>query len=786
MLLAMSILTCGAAHSVRADNVTSVPEHAAEFLANNCHDCHQGDEPEAGLDLEQLSFDLDNHDSVSRWVRILDRVRDGEMPPPDYNTLEPVAKTQFLEHIGQPIRDHQHAQQKAVGRVLARRLTRKQIERSHHDLLGIDIPLAEYLPEESRQGRYSTVADGQAMSHFQMQAHLAVVDRALDEAFRRALSAKDEFRREFDARGMARRNPKRRCREPEMRQGQAVIWNGGVTFYGRIPAAAAPRDGWYRFALTVSALKSPAEGGVWSSIHTGLCVSSAPLLTHIASFEATPEPRTIEFEAWLPKDHMLEIRPADATLKRGRFAGGQIGTGEGEPQDIPGIAFDRLTMQRIHREPRNAVRQRLFGDLKFNKRQPISDTPENDVERMLLAFAERAFRRPVEREAIQQYIEAAHSRLADSDDIVATLRFGYRAILCSPRFLYFNEQPGPLDSHELATRLSYFLTGSCPDAALRSLADSGELKDEEVLHAEIDRLLSNQPNDRSFVRDFAAEWLDLEKLNETVPDRKLYPDFDPVVSKSMLNETHAYLDHLLAENQSVLRLIASDFTFLNNRLARYYDIENVDGDALQLVKLPPESARGGLLTHGSILKITANGTNTSPVLRGVWISERLLGIPIPPPPENVPAIEPDIRGATTIREQLELHRSDDACASCHRKIDPSGFALENFDAAGQWREFYGKPKGKKGRSRLKIDASYHWLDGEEFRDVRDFRQLVAADCRRIARNVVENMLVYGSGGPVQFSDREAVEAIVDRVADDNFGFRSIVHAVATSAVFMSK
>ena len=477
--------------------------------------------------------------------------------------------------------------------------------------------------------------------------------------------------------------PRDAAANQKMRQGQAVIWNGGVTFYGRIPAAAAPRDGWYRFALTVSALKSPDEGGVWSSIHTG---------TLRFQRSATDAHRVFRSNARTAHDRIRSVAAERS------YAGDSPGGCDAQTRQIrrrtdwEPVKANRRTFPE---SPRNVVRQRLFGDLKFNKRQPISDTPEDDVERMLLAFAERAFRRPVEREAIQQYIEAAHSRLAAGDDIVATLRFGYRAILCSPRFLYFNEQPGPLDAHELATRLSYFLTGSCPDAALRSLADSGELKDEEVLHAEIDRLLSNQPNDRSFVRDFAAEWLDLEKLNETVPDRKLYPDFDPVVSKSMLNETHAYLDHLLAENQSVLRLIASDFTFLNNRLARYYDIENVDGDALQLVKLPPESARGGLLTHGSILKITANGTNTSPVLRGVWISERLLGIPIPPPPENVPAIEPDIRGATTIREQLELHRSDEACASCHRKIDPSGFALENFDAADNGASFTASPRAKR-------------------------------------------------------------------------------------------
>ena len=223
------------------------------------------------------------------------------MPPADYSVPREDESAEFLHAVGDRIRAYETEQGQRLGRVRGRRLTRTQVERSLHDLLGIDVPLADQLPEESRIHHYSTVADGQAMSHFQLQSHLAVVDIALDEAFRRALTPCDTYEREFDARGLARRNPNRRCREPEMRNGKAVIWNGGVIFYGRIPATKAPEDGWYRFTLKVSALKPPENAGVWSTIRTGLCVSSAPLLTHVASFEATNDPKKIEFEAWLPK-----------------------------------------------------------------------------------------------------------------------------------------------------------------------------------------------------------------------------------------------------------------------------------------------------------------------------------------------------------------------------------------------------------------------------------------------------------------------------------------------------
>ena len=783
LLICLYPFNMGTAETVR-------PAAIHEFLAAQCFDCHQGEEAEASLDLEQLEFDLQDPQRKQRWLRIHDRVRDGEMPPPDYGSPNQDDTKAFLKAIGGRIRNCEIDKAKKLGRVRGRRLTRKQVERSLQDLLGIDIPLADQLPQESRSSRFTTVADDQVMSHFQLQSHLAVVDLALDEAFRRAMTPEDLYERDFDANGLARTNPRRRCREPEMRNGQAVIWNGGVIFYGRLPVTKAPEDGWYRFALTASAVKSPKDGGVWSTIRTGLCVSSAPLLKHVTSFEATDEPKTIEFEAWLPKGHMLEIRPGDATLKKGRFKGGQIGTGEGEPQEIPGIAFDRLTMTRFQRGVHDEeVRRLVFGDVRieYDGETPVkvaTDSPMVDAERLMLEFARRAYRRPVDRAIVAPYVDIVRASLERGTTFENALRLGYRAILCSPRFLYLTESPGPLDHHEVAARLSYFLTGSTPDEKLWRLADSESLLDPKTLRSETERLLSQEDGKR-FIADFAAEWLDLEKLRASTPDRKRFREFDPVVELSMLEETLAFLQTLLNDNQHVGRLIDSDFTFLNSRLARYYDIEGVQGDELRRVNLPPQSHRGGVLTHGSILKVTANGSNTSPVLRGVWVSERLLGIPIPPPPSSVPAIEPDIRGATTIREQLAKHRSDVACASCHTKIDPAGFALENFDAAGQWRDTYRTKSGGE-ESRIAIDASYDLPDGRHFQDVSEFRKLVAAAPRQLAANVVSNLIVYATGGPINFSDREVVDSIVDRVAVDNFGLRSMVHAVVSSPIFLNK
>ncbi|MBI1247890.1 DUF1592 domain-containing protein [bacterium] len=763
------------------------------FLENNCYDCHQGDSADASLDLEKLSFDLGQADNLQRWVRIYDRVRDGEMPPKDYDAPDPQEKNEFLSAAYQGLTHFQIAVYNKYGRVRGRRLTRKQIEHSLQDLLGIDIPLLQYLPEEMKTDGFTTVASGQGMSHFQLQAHLETVDVALDEALRRALSPEDNYQRDFDAEGVARTNPKRRCREPEMRQGKAVIWSSGLIYYGRIPATTAREDGWFDFEVTVSGLKLPKTGGVWSTVRTGPCVSSAPLLTSVTTFEAMEKPKTVKFRTWLPKGHMLEIRPGDGSLKKGRFAGGQVGAGEGEPQNLPGIAFDRITMKQVHLNgDDNRIRELLFGDLKVepekDKRKPwkvISKNPKADAERLLVRFASRAFRRPVTSDEIRPYLNEVNAALDSKAEFVDALRLGYRALLCSPRFLYFVEEPGKLDHYEVATRLSYFLTGSCPDEQLMQLAAAGKLHDPIILKQQARRLLEGENGDR-FIHDFAAQWIELDQIDFTDPDPRLYREFDPIVEQAMLDETETYLQTMLKENMHVSKLIESDFTFLNSRLARYYHVDGIDGDTLRKVNVKPDSHRGGLLTQGSILKVTANGSNTSPVVRGVWVSERLLGVEVPPPPSNVPAVEPDIRGAKTIREQLAKHRSQGECAACHSKIDPPGFALENFDPAGQWRDNYPQVSGRNVKKGLPIDASYDLPSGKRFRDVAGFQKIVTEYPHRLAANLARHLLIYGTGAGIDFVDRAQIEEIANKSAADQFGFRSIIEEVVVSDLFLIK
>jgi hypothetical protein len=372
--------------------------------------------------------------------------------------------------------------------------------------------------------------------------------------------------------------------------------------------------------------------------------------------------------------------------------------------------------------------------------------------------------------------------------------------LSSPGFLYFNEQPGKLTDNALAERLSYFLWNSAPDAELRKSASRGELHKPGVLRTQTERLL-NDKRAKRFVSNFCNYWLDLRLIEGTSPDTELYPDYqlDDLLVESMIDETRAFFAELIQRNAGVTNVVASDFAMLNERLAAHYGIEGVAGVDLRPVFLQRDSLRGGFLTQASVLKVTANGTTTSPVKRGAWIMTRLLGKPPAPPPPSVPALEPDTRGATTIREQLARHRSQESCAACHRTIDPAGFALECFDVMGGWRDRYrviggGEPVKGSGHNGIlfhfgngPIAETYgEWIDRKKFSDVRELRKLMLGDEEQLARNLVQQLTIYATGAPMQFSDRPQVAKILARTRKQGYGVRALIHEIIQSDMFLNK
>jgi hypothetical protein len=473
---------------------------------------------------------------------------------------------------------------------------------------------------------------------------------------------------------------------------------------------------------------------------------------------------------------------------------GDLPIGEFKPAENPKV---RAPKRKLDRQEMGAGR---------NKPDPVkgiwtvsSEQPLVDADRLLAKFLQRAFRRPVDAETRKKYVARVAQRLEAGDCFETAMRWAYRAALCSPDFLYHVEPTGSLDDHALACRLSYFFWRSVPDERLTKLADAGKLRQAGTLDAEVERLLKD-PKSQRFVEDFLGQWLKLRQIAANDPDRKLYPEFNPYLQDSMVAETRAYFRELLDKDLGAGYLVKSDFAMLNEKLAVHYGILGVSGSQIRRVALPADSPRGPFLTQAAILKITANGTTTSPVPRGAFVMDRLLGQPPEPPPPNIPAIEPDVRGAKTIREQLDKHRTLTACAACHAKIDPPGFALESFDVIGGARTRYRSigagdpaPRGsidpfigisfKLGPA---VDASGEMPDGRKFSGIKEFQDLIAADRDRLLTNLARQFAVYGTGRDVSFADREQIAAIVAGTQKQGGGIRTLIHELIRSRLFQTR
>ena len=392
----------------------------------------------------------------------------------------------------------------------------------------------------------------------------------------------------------------------------------------------------------------------------------------------------------------------------------------------------------------------LSGIYNANNMQPLrahvfaeSQNPAEDADHLLMNFLKRAYRGPVSKAEHDRFLSLILEALDVGHSFTESMIAGYTAVLASPGFIYHQAIEGQLDSYALAERLSYFLWNSAPNDELLKLAANGRILKSSTFNRQVERMLDD-PRSRRFVDAFLNYWLDLKNMEDSSPDLELYPEYqlDDALTESMVEETQLYFRKLVKDNLGVSYLIDADFVMVNERLATLYGIEGVRGADFRPVELSDDSPRGGLMTQASVLKVTANGTTSSPVTRGAWIMERILGIHIPPPPPSVQAIESDIRGAKTIREQLALHRSQESCNVCHVKIDPAGFALENFDVMGGWRDYYRTTSQGEGeqvqgvghngyafkyRKGLPVDATGQLPDGRSFHDIRELKEHLLTD-----------------------------------------------------------
>jgi hypothetical protein len=873
------------------------------FAERYCAACHNDVDKEAGLDLAALEFKPTDAENLRKWVRILDRVAEHEMPPKEKRQPAGDEIAALVRELGGGIAAHERAVTAQEGRATGRRLNGYEYENTLRDLLGAPwLQVRGQFPEDGEAHRFNKIGDALDVSHVHMARYMAAADYAIRQVLsvkfvqpptttvrhyardQRTLTSKftgsifnsSPDRMTFPVIGLNTPQPDVRwlrepltvgAANPELREQEAIGWvssNYVTGFTYRWDGFRAPVAGRYRIRFSGYTLWVPPGGitmrfsgendkkgtprppnpnvGDYDRVQPGrrhepitAYTRNGVMNRRVGAFDLTPEPGVYDLgEVWLLANETLV--PDASRLYRSRpnnFRNPLM-----TPEGAPAVAFRWMEVEGpIYDEATLAGYRLLFGDLPLRRLakgksggvtipviadgdrreggrnagqrlvpleevavEVVSTNPRQDAARLLQAFVARAYRRPVGAGDVPRFLALFDDRIQAGLSFTEAMLATYTAVLASPGFVFLDERPGPLAGHALATRLALFLWNSEPDAALRAAAAAGRLQDAAGLRAETERMLRD-PKARRFVEAFLDYWVDLRKIEDTTPSTTLYNDYylDDALVEAAVLETQMFFADLLERDLPARNLIQSDFTFLNERLAVHYGIEGVTGSALRRVALPRDSVRGGLLTQASVLKVTANGTTTSPVLRGKWIVERILGLEIPPPPP-VPAVEPDIRGAVTIRQQLDKHRADPSCASCHVKIDPPGFALESFDVMGAWRDRYRgvdekkpavKGLGKNGQPfefhhGLPVDAAGQLPDGRPFAEVREFKRLVAANDEQVARALARQLVVYGTGAPVRFSDRAAVDRIVAAAQPGGYGVRALVHAVVQSPLFREK
>lgn len=863
ILLRFTVLLSTACVAIQAAEPLHAQELPLTFVNKHCVDCHNATTSEGGFRADLLSKNLADSAGHLAWSRVLARVQSGEMPPPQDAERPTDAEVRTaLTALKTALHDEARSRHGDAGRVRVRRLNRLEYENTVRDLLGIETSLRDLLPEDDVRDGFSNQSAALSISPVHIQQYMAAADRALEAASVRQAQPETKshrfaFNHEVEKPWSAYAHNRLQCNL----HGENLHFF--LDTHIEVPVAlrqfeALTRDtpGKYRIRVTTESQDTNNGEDLIYSVWVAAGGKRKELLGH---FDAKHQQASVvELTRSFERGETIIIAPY--RMAKVRIDAGYSVYLPDKPEKIP-KGWHRINNPNppiatvgpaivvkpvevtgpLHDSLPPAGHRLLYGDdaelapaaeIAKSSRVPDAilrpikayrqlkdpltvrvpaDKQEVAIRTALTKFVSRAFRRPATDAEVELYHAIARERLDKGECLEVALNAAHRAVLCSPEFLFLVEQGPKLNSHELAARLSYFLWRTAPDDHLRTLADQGELTRPEILRQEATRLIAS-PRFEAFVHDFLAQWLNLREINATTPDRDLFPEYfesigdgrqDVLLHESLVGETRAYFSDLVERDLSATMLVSAPHAFLNQRLAEHYDLPAVRGATLQRVNLPADSVRGGLLTQGSILKVTANGANTSPVLRGAWLLERIVGTPSPPPPPNAGGIEPDTRGATTIREQLAKHQAVKTCAGCHQKIDPPGFVLEAFDPIGRYREFYrttetgeklkdariffgahyGTAKFLKGPA---VDTRSQLTGGVEVADVRAYKAALAARPELLARGLVRKLATFATSVSVEVGDESTVDAILQKSQASGFGLRTLIHEVVQSELFTLK
>ncbi|MEM7145633.1 MAG: DUF1592 domain-containing protein, partial [Verrucomicrobiota bacterium] len=743
------------------------------FFNNHCYDCHDDVVAKGDLDLFNLSTDLSDAETLRRWVRVFDRVKKGEMPPKDKARPEAAAKGEFLAFLESPLVAGHQSQREVV----LRRLNRAEYENTINDLFGIDLRLKDTFPADAKKHGFDNNGEGLTLSSELIQLYLNAANQAFDRAIGPSAAPKGT-KIGGPIRDYIHDNMYDRWFKLMGDERGTIIYSSEFGAGSQMNLLKIPEAGTYRWRFHVKAFQS--EEPVMMQVQTGVLTRQGDK-RFVGFFEIPPEGRVVEFTDYMLPGESVYPRPFGTLKNISGFLGPNQGRDRGltiQDYDGAGLLVERFEVEGPIDEWPPPSRAQLLGDVSLEESGGVEDASE-----ILTRFLPRAFRRPVTDAEIDSYVEQVAQLMDSGRSFEESLRWAITAILCSSDFLFLEEPAGEpggtIGDFALANRLSYFLWSSMPDEELFELAAAGELGKAEVLRAQTERLLSSDKS-RAFTENFAHQWLHLREIDATSPDTTLFPEFDNYLKHSMVRESEEVFERVLAENRSIRSFVDSDWVVINERLAKHYEIPGIEGEAFREVSLPGDSPRGGVMTQGSVLKITANGANTSPVERGVWILENILGIHPPPPPPSIPAVVPDVTGAKTLRQLLAAHRNEERCQSCHELIDPPGFALESFDPVGAWRTEYAFQGTKR---MLPVDATGVTDKGQPFRDIHDYKEIMLGEIDQVTYGLAEKLLTFGTGRAMGFSDRKEIHALVADAAATDYGFRDLVHATIQSSIF---
>ncbi len=803
-------------------------------IGKSCLECHDAGTKKGGLDLSALRFDLKDRANLENWIRIHDRVEKGEMPP-KAEDLPAEDRLALVQELDAALYGADAVEVQAHGRGPMRRLNRDEYEQNLREVLELpDLDIRDILPEDREGHRFNKTTDMLELSRVQLTAYLDAAEAALRAAMvtgngpppvtkwhlvgtnlfpgtgtfgnREAMF----FARDSKFSGWDQKKDKPLDQDDGIEM--ALFRSASWPYIGNPQGIAAPFPGRYKLRFSARAVLqqpgfvlTPAQHPVPMTFRTRK-PAGADIINEVRAeggiLDIQPEKQVYETTVRLREGEAVEYSLLGLPMPLAQNPNGSEPTYRYPPfpeGGQPGIAVQWLEVEgpippESWPPPSHRV---LFDDLGVDPKPPH---PQEEAKRLLRRFVQRAAREPVDGGDLLVFEALIGHRLEQGVPFREALLAGYKAFLVSADFIFLREPAPAEDQHAIASRLSHFLTNSRPDERLLALAGGGHLQDAETLRGETLRLIAG-PGFGRFVKNFTDYWLALRHVRRDDPDIRIFPEyrFDEYLVESMERETRTFFTAMIRENLPASVLVKADFCYANDRLAAHYGLPSLAGSAMRRVPLPAGSPYGGLLTQAAILKVSANGTNTSPVVRGAWVMERLLGQPPPPPPPSVPAVEPDIRGAKSIRELMALHTNSKSCAGCHATFDPVGLALENFDILGGWRTRYrGTGEGERinGIDRAGHDFSYalsspvdatgQLLDGRSFRDVNELKTILAANPRQLAKNLLQQFTVYATGTPVRYSDRRSVETLLDACAKDGYRVQDLLVALVQSRIFTGR